>query len=74
MGYSNEPDFSVINFIETVLSGIVKISEDIVNKEKDPSFALVLQFLFFGLVLPVYLICKLLLYVLKQIIKSRSNQ
>lgn len=35
MGYSNEPQFPVISFIESVLSMIVKISEDIASKEKD---------------------------------------
>ena len=73
MGYSNEPQFPVISFIESVLSMIVKISEDIANKEKDPSFALVLQFFFYFLILPVYLACKLLLFLIKEFIKSRNN-
>ena len=72
MAYSNEPNFSVLNGIEEALYFIVKMWEDFADREKDPGFALVLQMLFYFLVLPIYLLSKLVLFLIKEFNKSRQ--
>ena len=71
MGYSDEPDFPILAAIEKALSFIVYMAENIAENEKDPGFAMFLQILFYLLVLPVYLFSKLILFLIKEFIKSR---
>ena len=74
----NEPKIiSILEVVENTLSKFQNFSEYAINetakKEKDIGFAMVLQAIFYFGLLPIFLLVRLLLYLLRKFLETREN-